>query len=183
MKDSKQDSAQPAAKQQATVTGALEMRPFALLAKRVGNGHLRSLLQTKLTVSNPTDIYEQEADRVAEQVMRMPATETIARTPLQIQRACCSKCEDEDKPAGLQRSAEGAHDVPAISDELESSIAGLSGRGDPLPRSVRSFMESRFGADFGDVRVHTDAHAHGLARAVDAQAFTVGGNVARNALT
>jgi hypothetical protein len=177
VKDSKQDSGQPAAKQQAEASGALAIRPFATLARRVGNGQLRSLLQAKLTVSNPTDIYEQEADRVAEQVMRMPATETIARTALQIQRACCNKCEHEDKPVGLQRSAAGTPDVPAISAELESSIAGLSDRGDPLPTPVRSFMESRFGADFGGVRVHTDAHAHGLARAVDAQAFTVGRNV------
>jgi Domain of unknown function (DUF4157) len=38
-------------------------------------------------------------------------------------------------------------------------------------------MEPRFGADFSAVRVHTDAHAHALARSVNAQAFTVGRNV------
>jgi hypothetical protein len=32
------------------------------------------LIQAKLTISQPDDPYEQEADRVAEQVMRMPAS-------------------------------------------------------------------------------------------------------------
>jgi hypothetical protein len=38
-------------------------------------------------------------------------------------------------------------------------------------------MESRLGADFGDVRVHTDDHAHESARSVNAHAYTVGSNV------
>jgi hypothetical protein len=35
-------------------------------------GTLPTGLQAKLTVSQPGDVYEQEADRVADQVMRMP---------------------------------------------------------------------------------------------------------------
>jgi hypothetical protein len=38
-------------------------------------------------------------------------------------------------------------------------------------------MEARFGHDFGQVRVHTDAKAAESARAVNALAFTVGRNV------
>jgi hypothetical protein len=38
-------------------------------------------------------------------------------------------------------------------------------------------MEPRFGADLSAVRIHTDAHAHELARSVNARAFTVGRNV------
>ena len=46
----------------------------------------------------------------------------------------------------------------------------------PGPACAR-LMEPRFNADFSAVRVHNDAHAHGLARAVSAQAFTVGRNI------
>jgi hypothetical protein len=147
------------------------------LAQRLGNENLQlllcaRLLQTKLSVSNPEDAYEQEADRVADQVMRMPASAPqVATHAAPVVQRICSKCEEE-----LQRSEESAA-VPTVDAALESSIGSLSGRGDPLPRSVRSFMEPRFNADFSAIRVHTDAHAHELARAVSAQAFTVGRNV------
>lgn len=46
--------------------------------------------------------------------------------------------------------------------------------GQPLDRQTRTFMESRFGQDFSQVRVHTDAKATDSARAVNAIAYTVG---------
>ena len=49
--------------------------------------------------------------------------------------------------------------------------------GQPLDSATRAFMEPRFGHDFGDVRVHTDARAVESARAVNALAYTVGQNV------
>lgn len=53
-----------------------------------------------------------------------------------------------------------------------------SGGGTPLAPEVRADMEARFGGqDFGDVRVHTDQAAHDSARAVNAQAYTVGSNI------
>ena len=63
------------------------------------------------------------------------------------------------------------------SGELEGRLASQRGRGQPLPGEVRSFMEPRFGADFGDVRVHTDAEAAQLSRDLHAQAFTHGRDV------
>lgn len=143
----------------------------AALSRQLGNQHLQmllraKLLQAKLTVSHPQDAYEHEADRVADQVMRMPD----AAAPI-VQRRC-TDCEDE-----LHRSEASAASVPTVDVATEQSIGSLSGRGGGLPDSVRSFMEPRFQADFSAVRVHNDAHAHHLARAVNAQAFTVGHNV------
>jgi hypothetical protein len=54
----------------------------------------------------------------------------------------------------------------------------LRSPGRPLDSSTRGFMESRFGQDFSQVRVHTDAKAAESARAVNARAFTVGRDVA-----
>jgi len=58
-------------------------------------------LQAKLTVNQPDDKYEQEADCVAEQIMRMPGPEALAGgptgqpgQPAPIQRVC-SECEGE----------------------------------------------------------------------------------------
>jgi len=56
------------------------------------------------------------------------------------------------------------------------SVVG-SGGGSPLDADTRADMEGRLGADFGDVRVHTDQAAHDSARAMNAQAYTVGSSV------
>jgi hypothetical protein len=59
--------------------------PITFLQQTIGNHAVYGLfkagtLQPKLKISQPNDIYEQEADRVAEQVMRMP--ETSVHEPL-----------------------------------------------------------------------------------------------------
>jgi hypothetical protein len=52
-----------------------------------------------------------------------------------------------------------------------------SGGGQPLDAPTRHFMESRFGNDFGDVRVHADGKASDSAKAVQAHAYTVGNDI------
>jgi hypothetical protein len=53
----------------------------------------------------------------------------------------------------------------------------LRSPGQPLDVETRAFMEPRFGHDFSQVRVHTDAHAAESAHMVNALAFTVGRDV------
>lgn len=118
--------------------------------------------QPKLTVSRPGDPYEEEADRIAEQVMRMPAShQTASRSAspmsLSIQR----------KP-----SQERAEDVD------EPSVRNvISSPGQPLDPQTRAFFEPRFGHDFSHVRVHTDRQAATSAEKVSARAYTVGEHV------
>lgn len=52
--------------------------------------------------------------------------------------------------------------------------------GTPLGSSARTRMESAFGTDFSDVRLHTDAHAAGMARSHDSFAFTAGKDIVFN---
>src|SRR5262245_37265185 len=56
------------------------------------------VIQAKLTVNQPGDGFEQEADRVAETVMRMPdAAFTVLRAPSEpplVQRLC-AECDEE----------------------------------------------------------------------------------------
>jgi hypothetical protein len=65
------------------------------------------------------------------------------------------------------------------SEEEVSPVKELmrSGGGSALDEPTRGFMESRLGADFGDVRVHTGANATEAARSVQAHAYTVGSDV------
>jgi len=62
--------------------------------------------------------------------------------------------------------------VPPIVNEV------LRTSGKPLDPTTRTFMEAGFGHDFGHVRLHTDTKAAVSARAIDALAYTVGGDIA-----
>ncbi len=100
-----------------------------------------------------------------------------------LQRACaCSsraivggECAECAKKKGLlQRKANGdfeGTEVPPIVHEV------LRSPGQPLDPATRAFFEPRFGHDFSQVRVHTDARAAESARAVNALAYTVGRDV------
>ena len=171
MNTTKQSSTAKAATTQAT-PAAPAPAPLPPLARLLGNAGFGQFLQAKLKVSNPSDSFELEADRVADQVLRMPNPELqrSARAAPQIQRLCDS-CE-EDLPRVAESDA-----APTVDKATEQSIASLSSGGIPLPAPVRSYMEPRFQADFGAVRIHTDAHANELAGSLQAKAFTVGHNI------
>lgn len=81
----------------------------------------------------------------------------------------------------LQRAAGNAKVAQLLEDEgAESSpVLDVIGKGgQPLDESVRAPMENHLGADFSDVRIHTDAQAAESAEAVGAQAYTVGNDIA-----
>ncbi|HET8891412.1 MAG TPA: DUF4157 domain-containing protein [Candidatus Angelobacter sp.] len=152
-------------------------------------------LQPKLTVNTPGDAYEQEADRVANHVMRMRnhaagMSPTVSLRAAGVQRACacggtCAECRADKVSEELMRMHNhGAAAGPAV------SLGGAGGMeappivhevlrspGQPLDKATLEFMEPRFGHDFSGVRVHTDAKAAASAKAVQAKAYTVGSNV------
>jgi hypothetical protein len=71
----------------------------------------------------------------------------------------------------LQRKVEGEEETSPVRDLMRS------GGGSALDESTRNFMESRLGADLGDVRIHTGSKATEAARSVQAHAYTVGTDV------
>ena len=78
----------------------------------------------------------------------------------------------------LQRTAGNASTADLVEGERSPVLDVLSsGGGRPLEAGVRADMETRLGADFGDVRVHTDSAASDSARSVGAHAYTVGRDV------
>ncbi|HYE14416.1 MAG TPA: DUF4157 domain-containing protein [Pyrinomonadaceae bacterium] len=137
------------------------------------------VLQPKLSVSRPDDPYEREADSVAERVMRMPD----ATVRLQRKCACegtgeeCERCASK-QPSAQRRAAPEATGDSGVSEAPAAVHDVLRSGGRPLDASARSFMESRFGHDFGHVRIHTGAGASASAKALNARAYTVGSDVA-----
>ena len=115
-------------------------------------------LQTKLRINEPGDAYEQEADRVAEQVLAQRAHPGVSNAPPRIQRF-----------SGQSSGQLGV--VPVSVDHA------LASPGRPLEPALRQDMEQRFGHDFSQVRVHSGASAEQSARDVNAYAYTVGRDV------
>lgn len=124
-------------------------------------------LQPKLAISQPGDVYEQEADWVAEQVMRMPEP----KSDDVVQRQCAA-CEEESevsiarKPSGVSGAAVPAS-VPSV----------LNSPGHPLDVRTRDFFEPRFSHGLSHVRVHTGAQASRSTEDVQALAYTVGSHI------
>ncbi|MDD5319215.1 MAG: DUF4157 domain-containing protein [Methylococcales bacterium] len=104
-------------------------------------------IQTKLTIGAANDVYEQEADRVAEQVIRMPDSSV--------------QPENEQSNAGINIRRVTSSDNDTLDSHLDIKL-NQSGGHHPLSPSTRQFMEPRFGVDFGHVRLHTDDQSHQL---------------------
>lgn len=76
-------------------------------------------------------------------------------------------------------AAERHEHGPSCGHDVQRSAVheALSRPGAPLGAAVRADMEARLGADFSDVRVHTDHAAHTAAESVQAHAFTTGSDI------
>ncbi|MBW4652196.1 MAG: DUF4157 domain-containing protein [Kaiparowitsia implicata GSE-PSE-MK54-09C] len=120
-------------------------------------------VQAKLTIGEPGDKYEREADQTAAQVMRMPDPQ--GSDPL----------ETEAGAPEIQQRGKGFG--PASTAQLQRRLNQQAGKGTSLPKSVQSFMAPRFGQDFGQVRVHTDSSAVQMNKELGAQAFTHGNDI------
>jgi hypothetical protein len=143
------------------------------------------MIQTKLKINKPGDLYEQEADRVAEQVMRMeeprvqrqPDEELVQTKPVITPLVQRQSEEEEEEEEEFIQTKELPGQSPEVTPSLSSRIQSMKGGGQTLPESVRAYFEPRFGYDFSQVRMHTDARAAEAVRAVNARAFTVGWDV------
>ena len=116
------------------------------------------VMQPKLAVGGCNDPMEQEADRVAEQVLTAPAHSAVSAAAARIQRQ-------------TGQATGRADTVPASVDLV------LANPGRPLDTRLRQDMEHRFGYDFSRVRVHSGGAAEQSARDVNAHAYTAGHNI------
>ncbi len=126
--------------------------------------------------------HEHEAEPPLRQPMRR--TDHDDATGVLAARAAAAGRTEALGPAAilrLQRMAGNAGIAQLLEDdqEAQSPVKDVVGKGDgtPLEPEVRGRMESSFGTDFSDVRVHTGGGAAASARAVDAHAYTVGNEI------
>ncbi|WP_346293031.1 DUF4157 domain-containing protein [Sphaerothrix gracilis] len=135
------------------------------------------ILQPKLTIGQAGDKYEQEADRVAKQVVRQmnaPVTQPpIGRKT--IQRLGLAGREELQRQPIIQ--AQRAVDGGQASTALETSINHAKGQGKPLDQNLQQSMGWLIGANFSRVKVHTDSQSDKLNRSLSSRAFTIGDHV------
>lgn len=132
-------------------------------------------IQTKVKVGPANDPFEQEADQVAETVMRLPTNEPVSATAADasVQRTCSACEQKDDKQAIIRR-----HSIGREGGDAEGLSHGkLTQGGSALSPGVRNFFESRFGRDFSSVRVHTGSQSHALNTGLNSHAFTYGSHI------
>jgi Domain of unknown function (DUF4157) len=161
---------------------ALRAGSLLPLQRLAGNASVGLLVQRSMSLSQPGDPVEREAEAMAE---------AVTSSPVGVQRksadgGCSSAPGDDDPqaiaseeeaPGGTMMAKASGPRVQPLHPGLEASVLTSRGGGTGLPVGVRTFMEQRFGADFGAVRVHSDAHADGLNREIGAEAFTTGADI------
>jgi hypothetical protein len=142
-----------------------------------------TVVQPSLKVGAPNDAYEQEADQMADKVMRMLEPVFSGGEGIRPGNSNNNIQRKEEEPDEVQASPEqpslqrlpggGMQTSPGFSTRLQSGLHG----GDSLSAPVRTGMESAFHADFTGVRIHTGSHAASLSSEIGAQAFTYQNNI------
>jgi hypothetical protein len=133
-------------------------------------------IQTKLAINAPGDRSEQDADRVAEHVMRTPEPPLQRASPCGGGGPTGHTAQPGWAPERVQQN--GVQAGPTGEGAAPPSVhAVLRSPGQPLDPATRAFMEPRFGSDFSRVRVHTGATAEESAREVNAHAYAVGQDI------
>jgi hypothetical protein len=132
--------------------------PTASLTDECSGCNSNKRLQSKLAIGASNDLLEQEADRVADQVLAAPTHPAVGSAAPRIQQF-----------AGHGSGENGT--VPASVDHA------LASSGRPLEPALRQDMEQRFGHDFARVRVHSGAAAEQSAREIKANAYTMGSDI------
>ncbi|CAN5484934.1 hypothetical protein BH09BAC6_BH09BAC6_01770 [soil metagenome] len=164
-------------KESMTGAGKTSNRHFFEAADRFNGGYL---IQPKLSVNTPGDVYEQEADHMADKVMRMADRSVNSKVFFKpavssVQRKCAA-CDEEKN---IQRK-ENTTDAGQGGGQLDSYVSSLGSSGRQMSEVSRKFFEPRFGHDFSNVRLHTDAVAAKSAQSINALAYSTGNHIVFN---
>ena len=149
------------------------VEPGKSSARAPVRARLQVLARSAITVGSTTDPAEHEADRVAAELMRMPAGQTLRRCSCGGVAGADGECAT-CKTRRLERRAAGGD--PSAVPPIVHEIVSTSGRA--LDSASRSYFEPRLGIDLGGVRIHDDSRAAESATAVAAHAYTVGNHIA-----
>ncbi|KAA3664425.1 MAG: DUF4157 domain-containing protein [Chloroflexi bacterium] len=155
-------------------TGA-KIRPFKPSPKKVNNT-IQQRPQTAVIIQrarlDPGSLSPDDALHLQQTIGNQAVGLFNAPQSASVQRESMSETDDELQMKPLvQRRADEGGEAPA---DLESVINQARGNGLPLAPELQAQMGQAMGADFGGVRVHTDAQSDQLTQSIQAKAFTTG---------
>ncbi|MBN1480883.1 DUF4157 domain-containing protein [candidate division KSB1 bacterium] len=136
--------------------------------------------QTKPLVQKQDEMEREETLRT-----KPDSSMTEEKEPVQTKLSVQGQEEEEERPQTKSSSSE-EEKMPVMtkgessgspSSNFESTLNATKAGGAPLPHETRSYMEPRFGSDFGGVKVHTDATAAQMNQDLKSQAFTHGSHI------
>ncbi len=156
-------------------------------------------IQAKLKIRKAGDKYEQEADKMADKVVKNDSkmSESVSIQKLE-EEAVQNKIEEEqvqkstEEEESIQKmpeeetvqKIEGEGDEHAqgkgienVDEELENQISQSRGHGKPMAPDVQGSMEQNFGADFSGVQLHTDSNAAQMNQQLGSKAFANGSDI------
>src|SRR6218665_65749 len=166
-----------------------------MLQKTRTPGNKFSGIQPKLEIGKVDDPHEKEADAVADKVMRMPSGDgsKVARMRDDVGAGVRMKpeAEEEKMPSEdetkikmksdpvypLQKKPDGGNENSLAPETVEQGISSSKGSGQSLDAGIREEMGSKIGADFSDVKVHTDNNAAQMSKEIGAKAFAHGQDI------
>ncbi|MFN9818312.1 MAG: DUF4157 domain-containing protein, partial [Pseudanabaena sp.] len=141
---------------------------FRGLSQELARGGSQGLVvQPKLKLTKAGDRHEQQADRVAAQVVKRINTDPIRKAePIDSKRIMPKAVAPTSAPTGT-----------AVTPQFETTIQQQRGQGQAIPEDVREPLEEAFHADFRHVRIHTNEKSHQLSHSIQAIAFTTGTDI------
>lgn len=156
--------------------------PQPAAVEPAGGGAAQGMAQRAMPGLDEEDVKKKPLPGAVQRAAPPLNEEDVKKKPLPgaVQRAAPPLNEEDLKkkplPGAVQRQGGSAEGGPLGAD-VERSIDGARSGGRSLDSEVRAKMEPAFGADFGGVRVHSDAKADGLNRSLQARAFTTGQDI------
>jgi hypothetical protein len=136
------------------------------------NESLSRVVQAKMAVSSPTDSYEIEAERVADEFVSRSYDSTGTEAP-EIHDSNAHQISRRITGGGLASGEAGLE----TTDQTASEISRATSGGVALDTDTRGRFEAGLGADLSRVRIHADGQSDKLCRSLSAQAFTTGSDV------
>ncbi len=135
------------------------------------------VVQPKLTMGQPNDKYEVEADTMADKVIQKLSKNNNHSASERVGGNFVSKKENSFGRgiSPIQLKSKKFNDK--ANEDLQNQLNSNSGGGSPLSPAIQNSMGSAFGADFSEVRIHTNSTAVQMNKELNAQAFTHGNDI------
>lgn len=141
----------------------------------------KNCIETSLTeIQSKKEISSKKPESPKKEHKIVAKTPIVSKPVIQVKREeDLQKKEAETQGKGEEQELQrgGGADANPNDTNLESKLNSSKGGGSPLPHSIKTEMESGFGADFSKVRIHNDSNAVQMNKQLGSQAFATGNNI------